>query len=339
MNDVHARRARAIATSCLTFALGGCSVYESGLITTSERADESGGTGGKPSGASGDGADAAASGASLGGKASDGTTSGGKASGASGESASTQAGSAGEGAASAGRGGGEMGAQAGAAGAGGGTVPVQLVLEPLDDMEDGNAFVLAAGERNGHWDVSNDGTPGATQAPPAASFVMAEITDGARPDSHFAAYTQGSGFKGWGAVLTVSMITWPDYAETPTYDASAYAGISFYAKVGAGSDTTLRVRYVGAQTDDRGGQCTPGGDITTACFDHFFRDVKVSQEWQRFDLLFSDFRQAGVGKQFPSIDLQTMYALEFFFPGRKSTAGNAFELWVDDLALGSTPLK
>ena len=26
------------------------------------------------------------------------------------------------------------------------------------------------------------------------------------------------------------------------------------------------------------------------------------------------------------------YALDFFFPGRKTTSGNAFELWVDDVS-------
>jgi hypothetical protein len=217
---------------------------------------------------------------------------------------------------------------------GGGGTPMQpaLTLELLDDMEDGDAFVVGADKRNGHWDVSNDATVGATQTPAPAAFAMAELSDPARADSHFAAHTQGSGFKDWGAFMTVSMRTWPTYDETPTYDASAYSGISFYAKAGAGSDLGLRVRYIGAQTDARGKQCTPGGTIDTACYDHFYADVKLSHDWQRIDLSFAKFHQAGVGKSFPAIDLSTMYALEFFFPGRKTANGNAFELWVDDLS-------
>jgi hypothetical protein len=317
-------RLRTLEICCVLSTLGACSVYESGLVASSERTETSAGASGKTSGAAGDDA-----------SMSKGGTAGGNASGSAAGNAGVATMSGGNAGAAAGATAGSSGSatlpEAGASGAGG-VPPQELVLEPLDDMEDGNAFVLAADERNGHWDVSNDGTMGATQTPPAAGFVMAEIAESARPDSHFAAYTQGGGFKGWGAILTVSMITWPDYAQTPTYDASAYGGISFYAKAGADSDSALRVRFVGAQTDDRGGQCTPGGDITTACFDHFFADVKLSQEWQRFDLGFADFRQAGVGKKFASIDLDTMYALEFFFAGRSSASGNAFELWVDDLA-------
>jgi hypothetical protein len=226
---------------------------------------------------------------------------------------------------------GEASNEAGASGDGG-APQVVYELEALDDMEDGNAFVLSNDDRNGHWDVSNDGSPSGSHTPPAANFVMAELLDPSRPDSHFAAYTKGNGYKGWGATMTVSMITWPVYAETPPYDASVFAGISFYAKAGVGSDLGLRLRFVGAQTDDRGGQCIPGADVATACYDHFFRDVKLSQAWQRFDVLFADFKQAGVGKKFDSIDVATMYALEFFFPGRSTASGNAFELWVDDLA-------
>ncbi|HVY29083.1 MAG TPA: hypothetical protein VHB79_21140 [Polyangiaceae bacterium] len=231
-----------------------------------------------------------------------------------------------------GPGGAPEGGGSGGGGTGGSGAPPERVLEPIDDMEDNDAFVLASNGRNGHWDVSNDATASATQAPPAAAFTMAELVDASRPESHFAAYTQGAGFKDWGAYMTVSMRTWPDYAQTPVYDASAYIGISFWAKVGAGSDTSLRVRYIGGQTDPRGGVCMASGTVATACYDHFFAPVKLSQDWQHVELLFKDFQQAGVGMSFPSIDLTKMYALELFFPGRKTSTGNAFELWVDDLS-------
>jgi hypothetical protein len=217
-------------------------------------------------------------------------------------------------------------------GAGAGGAANEVALELLDDMEDGDAFVAAGDNRNGHWDVSNDATLGASQSPTPAAFAMAELLDPSRPTSHFAAYTKGSGFKDWGAFMTVSMRTWPDYDKTPVYDASHYRGISFWCKAGVGSDLSMRLRYIGAQTDARGGQCTPGGSIDTACYDHFYADVKLSQQWQKIELMFADFHQAGVGKTFPSIDLTSMYALELFFPGRKTASGNTFELWVDDLS-------
>jgi hypothetical protein len=218
------------------------------------------------------------------------------------------------------------------AGTGGAEPEIEQTLELVDDMEDDDAFVSTGSIRNGHWDVSNDASVGATQTPAAASFTMAELVDATRPSSHFTAYTKGGGFKTWGAFMTVSMRTWPSYEVTPTYDASAYSGISFYAKAGAGSDLVLRVRYISAQTDARGRQCTPGGSVDTACYDHFYADATLTQAWQRIDLPFSKFHQAGVGKAFAAIDLSEMYALEFLCPGRKTATGNAFELWVDDLS-------
>jgi hypothetical protein len=320
MNHSHAsKRGGALRSMCLVATVcAACSVYESSLLGVGSPSDSGAGTGGMNVTQGGNGSAGNTAGA---------TPSAGEAGNAS------QGGAAGSAASTAGQSGSALVTDAGSNGdAGAATVEPELVFEPLDDMEDGNAFVLAADGRDGHWDVSNDATAGSMQAPPAASFTMAELLDATRPDSLFAAYTKGSGFKGWGAIMTVSMITWPEYEATPTYDASAYAGVSFYAKAGASSDLALRVRYVGAQTDARGGHCTPGGSLATACYDHFYKDVKLSQQWQRFDLPFVEFKQAGVGMKFPSIDLATMYALEFFFPGRSATSGNAFELWVDDLA-------
>jgi hypothetical protein len=322
MNYLHApKHSGALRWVCIVSTLcAACSVYDSSLLGAAAPIENGAGTDNKDHVSGGDGSAGLAQGAAPGGNA-----------GSAG--APSQGGSAGSATSTAGESGSAVVSSAGSGGdAGSGGVDPELRFEPLDDMEDGNAFVLSAGERDGHWDVSNDATIGGTQTPPAASFSMIELVDAARPDSHFAAYTQGKGFKGWGAVMTVSMITWPDYEATPTYDASAYAGVSFYAKAGVGSDLTLRIRFVGAQTDARGDQCTPGGTLATACYDHFYEDVKLSHDWQRFDLKFADFKQAGVGKKFPSIDLATMYALEFFFPGRSTASGNAFELWVDDLA-------
>lgn len=301
-----------------------CSVYQSSLLDSALSSGGSGGGAGKSSGGSTTTSGAGTSAATEAGAPGD-----GGAANPSGVAGSGPVASAGDGPS---QGGAADSGSSGSSGSGGSAVQPPRVLELLDDMEDNDAFVLAAKGRNGHWDVSNDATAAATQTPTAAAFTMAELVDAARPDSHFAAYTQGAGFKDWGAYMTVSMRTWPDYAQTPLYDASAYIGISFYAKVGAGSDTSLRVRYIGGQTDPRGGQCSPTGTIETACYDHFFAPVKLSQDWQRVDLLFADFQQAGVGMAFPSIDLSKMYALDFFFPSRKTTSGNAFELWVDDLS-------
>lgn len=298
-------RARAVV---LLGLVGACSVYQGSL-----------GDAARPSGEGG---------ASGGGRASEPGGSGNASAGEAPESPRAGQG----GTSSAGNGAGGAPDPETATGGAGGESLEPPTLDLIDDMEDGDAFVVSSDGRNGHWDVSNDGTLDATQRPAPASFVMVELSAGERPGSELAAYTQGAGFKDWGAFMTVSMRTWPKYEETPVYDASRYAGVAFYAKAGSDSDLTLRVRFIGAQTDARGGQCTPGGSVETACYDHFYADVKLSHSWQRYELPFAEFRQAGVGKSFPTIDLASMYALELFFPGRKTASGNAFELWLDELA-------
>src|SRR5439155_10814063 len=96
----------------------------------------------------------------------------------------------------------------------------------------------------------------------------------------FAAYTKGSGFVTYGAFMNVSMRSWPDYPTTPTYDASGYTGLSFWAKVGASSTKTLRVRFVSADTDPRGGKCKTTGTTDQLCFNHYYLDVPLTTSWQ-----------------------------------------------------------
>ena len=207
------------------------------------------------------------------------------------------------------------------------------VLDLIDDFEDGNHAVrlINSPRRDGLWDVFNDGS--GTQVPTPGKFVPVPLGKASAPyaGDTFAAYTKGSGFTSYGAVLKVDMRDWPVFADTPQYDASAYSGISFRARIEKGASPLLRIRFVSGDTDPRGNKCKapesnpPQSEL---CFNHFFADVVLGTTWALYEVDFSsDFAQGKGGKLFPRISPDTMYGLEFNLPG-----GAPFELFLDDLS-------
>jgi hypothetical protein len=209
----------------------------------------------------------------------------------------------------------------------GGEVSTSPSYELIDDMEDQDPNLLVSGGRNGRWNTYNDGSAG-SQAP-ATDFTDMQALSGDAPhaDSSYSAYTSGSGFTGFGAVLNATMRSWPNYDETPPYDASEFTGLSFFAKVGAGASRTVRVRLVTTDTDPRGGICAESGEAAVLCFDHFVTQLTLSEEWARYDVSFDDFGQTGAGMQFSGVAVDSLYTVEFLIPG-----SGDFELWVDDLS-------
>ena len=339
--------------SWLAVVLAACNVYDPSLLEQADRPVSA-------SGLSGNGSISAGGGGSLGSASSTGgagsadierggagagpsdggvgstlaSAGAGPASGGSGPaSGGSGPASGGSGPASGGSGPASGGSEHGGNGSSGGTTTASggggssnVALDLIDDMEDDDNMILNVEGRSGVWDTFDDSTPGATQLPATGQFEMKLLDVAPHQNDRYSAYTKGSGFTAWGAFMTVYM-----KADLSAYDASAFSGLAFYARIGAGTDSTMRVRFVGSDTDPSGGQCDPNGSVQTACYDHFLQDVTgLSHTWSHYELYFVDFHQTGVGKQFPSIDLRHMLSLDFLFPGE--TSGNNFELWVDDLA-------
>lgn len=214
---------------------------------------------------------------------------------------------------------------AGSSGAGG-----AVALDLIDDLEDGNAAirVVSTPTRDGIWDTANDMSAGGMQTPPPSMFSPIALgRDVPYAGDKYAAYTQGSGFGTYGAFMNVTMRSWPDYAMAPTYDASGYVGLSFWAKVGPRSTSSVRVRFVSADTDPRGGKCKTAGSTGQLCYNHFYEDVPLRTSWARYQIRFSDFVQGNSGEIFPAVNLGQMYGLEFYF-----LSGTNFEVWIDDLS-------
>ncbi len=267
---------------------------------------------------------------------------GSSAAGSSGSSAGGIAGSAlggnaGSGNLSATSGSSAVGGQAGAA-----FVPE---YELIDDMEDGDEFVMLGTGRSGRWSIGSDGsgtTDPSTTPPPMTLLGAPDI----RGTSLYAARLRAEGFASgaWGVFIAVTYV----YPESPVnyYDGSAYCGIHFWAKRSADTTLGLSVRMPDKYSVPEGGFCREvasgaggaggvngaGGEAGASpgiCFDHFSRAVGLTETWKEYTVFFSDMTQGGWGAPSPleQIDMEHLISIEFFM-GKPAV----FELWVDDLA-------
>lgn len=205
----------------------------------------------------------------------------------------------------------------GGTGTGGGSSGKESLI---DNMEDGEGSILAAEGRKGAWYIYNDETMGATQEPAMVPFTMAKV-DPPRDGSTYAANTKGSGFTTWGAGFGFDLNT-TGMTKSP-YDASKYAGISFWAKVGKGASGAVRFNIGDKNTAPAGGVCAPG-----KCDDDFGQDLTLTESWQKIEIKFADMKQVGWSMAtLPAIEKSALYSVHF-----QSSKSLTFDIWIDDIA-------
>ncbi|WP_437924147.1 hypothetical protein WMF37_34595 [Sorangium sp. So ce291] len=217
-------------------------------------------------------------------------------------------------------------------GAGGGGLAVPTDVELIDDMEDGDGAIGEAGGRAGYWHSYNDGT--GTQTPPAypedmpAEFTP-EVLTPPRGQSTMAVHTFGSGFTEWGAGVRFALNR-PDTVPL-AYEASAYTGIVFWAKLGdAGAVTTMRVDISDKGSEPAGGICDESaveGDANR-CFDHWYYTARLDTEWAPVVIPFEELAREGWGAEptAQAIDVAGLYAIGFRF-----AKGEEFDVYIDDI--------
>jgi hypothetical protein len=137
---------------------------------------------------------------------------------------------------------------------------------------------------------------------------------------------QGSGFATWGAGMGFNFND-PGNGEggsnMMTYDASAYSGLMFWARVGSASTASIRLNISDKQTDPAGGICAP----MAKCSDDFGVALTLTTDWQAYTVKFSDLAQEGWGQAVATgFDAKNVYAVHF-----QVTKGSTFDVWVDDL--------
>lgn len=186
----------------------------------------------------------------------------------------------------------------------------------IEDAENGDGQAVIAAGRGGYLYTYTD-DQGSTIEPSPGSF---QPSPGGPAESRYAlriSGTLGAGGHGYAGV-GLSFVD----PKAP-YDASAYDGISFFAKAEAGSESHLRVKLPDAATDPEGGQCSE-------CFNDFGIDFAVTEEWTRYVVQWSDLTQAtGWGKPRPeAIDSAALYGVQW----QVSTAGAEYDISIDDVA-------
>ncbi|AUX24497.1 hypothetical protein SOCEGT47_050350 [Sorangium cellulosum] len=198
-------------------------------------------------------------------------------------------------------------------------------IEMIDDMEDDNNGILAEGNRVGYWYTFNDGTEGAEQMPPPdpegtgeEPFTMTAL-EPVRGASTMAARSWGSGFETWGAAFGFDLNS-PEGTKI-AYDASAYTGVTFWAKIGPGSATSAQVMISDRSTVPEGGVCSD------QC-DNWQKQITLTEAWQQFTIPFADLKQGGWGDPAATdqIDTTKLYSISFQF----GTVPE-FDLYIDDI--------
>jgi hypothetical protein len=174
----------------------------------------------------------------------------------------------------------------------------------------------------------------------AKPVPAAEIQNGGRCGSRYAMRVRGplqnGPFTDWGLQFDRDMTGSP-------FDASAYEGISFWARVGPSSRGVLRFaagdkytweKYVDPATGDsiclgKGrtsiDQYVDGGS-TSGC-DAAGIYFNVGPEWRFYTLPFSEMRQAGWGRKEPYFDVWGIMVMGFL-----TGAGAWWDIWIDDVA-------
>jgi len=182
----------------------------------------------------------------------------------------------------------------------------------IDDMEDGNSQLALLAGRDGYWWSAHD-DKGSTIEP--AEFTPLEAGPGGNGLAVMYHGLTSSGTGAWGTNFGATFLS------GGAYDASKYVGISFSAKVGKDSTKKIRFKVGDINTHKDGGLCKD-------CWNHFGKDLTLSTEWQDYQVLFSELKQAdGWGDpRPPSVSVSQLWNIDFSIgPGMR------YEVWVDDV--------
>jgi endoglucanase len=192
----------------------------------------------------------------------------------------------------------------------------------LDDGEDVDNRVLARGGRTGYWYTFADKVGTTVTPAPGGTFAMAD--QGANGSTRSA---QVNGKIGTGEVVFGGVgVNFVD--PKGPYDASAFKGVSFYARRGETSSGKVRLKVPDANTDPDGGACSD-------CYNDFGIDLELTTTWTKYVVPFSSMKQlAGWGAPRPAaISPAKLYGLQW----QVNSAGASYEIWIDDIQFTGCP--
>ncbi|RYZ06681.1 MAG: hypothetical protein EOO73_15395 [Myxococcales bacterium] len=320
------RNARYLGLYSVLLWAGACSVYSSSLVDGSAEpvtqggsaaAGKSGGTAGKSGNTGG------SSVAEPGGGGEGGEDQAGGAGNTSGSGGTDAAGTGNTAGSSTGGTGGSPSTGGGAGTSGtGGTMNWDAVV---DGFEDKDLTLEQTDGRSGVWYTFHDTTAGKMTPSP---LVVSSLTDAPAELGMYAMHITATGYTSYGSGLGVDF-----RAGKKLYDASAYTGIRFWAKVGdaAGTNTRHRMQISDIKTDPLGELCTPGAAAPEGkkCEDHYGANLVLTTEWKQFSFTFAQLSQLGWG--YPAdtkikLDPTSLYGLQF-----TAKPDLEVDLWIDQV--------
>jgi Carbohydrate binding domain (family 11) len=216
----------------------------------------------------------------------------------------------------------------------------------IDDLEDDDNASLPIGNRQGYWYAYNDGR--SSQMPAVTGGALPPTAGGGHPCSllpvppacagktggtAYSAATAGSlaiaspseaSFVGLGFDFNNRLM------KSCVYGASAYHGISFWAKGSAAVRAMVAIPATTATS-------TSGGTCVTNCSDHYGILVPLTDTttWKQFAITFSDsttFAQSGWGTKV-TFDPGALLGMQFQVAGSATATTTApYSFSIDDLA-------
>lgn len=183
--------------------------------------------------------------------------------------------------------------------------------EPLiEDWEDEGSALLRADGRSGAWLTFDDGT--SKQNVASSSQLQPSRLSGGR--SRHGLHLSGGRFSEWGVTFGT------DLATGACYDASAYDGISFWARGEVA--VYVGVQVIDIQSPKFGGFCSGDG-----CYNSHRARVNLSPAWQRHVVRWSQLEQLNPASRFP-LDTKRIRFLEFSILPEDTP----FDVWLDDVS-------
>ncbi len=217
------------------------------------------------------------------------------------------------------------GGSAGASGAVGGTggqggAPTGGPGDLIDDFEDQDDAIEPTDGRGGVWYLFDDATVGTIGPSP---LVGVPVSGAPAELGLFALNVTASGFTGFGSGLGVDF-----RAGKQVYDASAFNGVRFWARVGAGKNTKHRLQISDNTTDTLGGLCNPDPTAPNLekCEDHFGVYLTFTNDWKLYAITFAELTQVGWGFPAPAITASEVYGLQLTTKAKLSV-----DVWLDQI--------
>jgi len=181
----------------------------------------------------------------------------------------------------------------------------------IDDFEDDDSQLSKVGGRDGYWFGSKD--PNGSTLEPSPLKWSEPGAPGSQKSVHITGKTSSAN-GAWGSQLGANFLA------SGLYDASKYAGISFKAKIGAGSTSKVRFKVGDVKTHPDGGVCK-------SCWNHFGKDMTLTTEWQEFKVSFAEMKQEpGWGDRAPAINPAQLVSINWSIG-----PGMSFDIWIDDV--------